>query len=172
MYSLNGGAPQASGNFTNVNGALNIVGVIDANLCIDTLHIDVPQPVQTTFLDTNVVDVNCFGGSDGSIDLIVTGTAGPWTYHWNTGQPTQDISGLIAGTYLVTVTDNIGCTAVGITSILIAQPTDLVLTQVTQNVSCFGGSDACITVTPSGSVPAYQYFWSTGGNTSQICNLP
>ena len=171
LYSLNGGTPQASGNFTNVNGALNIVGVIDANLCIDTLHINVPQPLQTTFLDTAVIDVTCFGGNDGSIDLTVTGTSGPWTYLWSNGFTTQDISNLTVGVYKVTVSDNIGCTAVGIDSIVIAQPADLALTQVTQNVSCFGGNNGSITVTAIGGVPTYVYAWSSGQNTAQISNL-
>ena len=170
-YSLNGGSAQASGNFVNVNGAFNVVSVIDANLCIDTLQIDVPQPIQTTFLDTNVVDVSCFGGNNGSIDLIVTGTAGPWTYHWSGGQITQDISGLSAGTYQVTVSDNIGCSAVGIDFIAVAQPADLALSQVTKNVSCFGGNDGSITLTATGGTPAYVYAWSIAGSTSQINNL-
>ena len=171
LYSLNGGTPQASGNFTNVNGALNVVAVVDANMCIDTLHINVPQPPQTIFLDTAVVDVNCFGGNNGSIDLTVTGTTGPWTFVWNTGPTSEDLAGLIAGIYQVTVTDNLGCTGTGIDSIVIAQPAVLALTQVTQNVSCFGGSNASITVTATGGVPAYVYAWSSGQNTAQISNL-
>jgi gliding motility-associated-like protein len=170
-YSLDAGTPQLTGVFTNIRGGLHIVAVVDANQCIDTLQINVPQPPQTTFLDSTVIDVNCFGGSDGSIDLIVTGTGGPWTYQWSNGPTTQDISGLSSGYYEVTVREANNCSAVGIDSIFVGQPTDLTLTQVTQNVSCFGGSDGCIAVTATGSVPAYQYVWSNGGNTAQICNL-
>ncbi|HLP21319.1 MAG TPA: SprB repeat-containing protein, partial [Chitinophagales bacterium] len=43
-YSLDFGTPQLLGTFTGVTGGTRIVGVIDANLCIDTLHIDVPMP--------------------------------------------------------------------------------------------------------------------------------
>ncbi len=170
-YTINGSSPQATGVFTGVSGAANIVAVIDANLCIDTLHINVPQPIQTTFLDTSVIDANCFGGNDGSIDLTVSGTAGPWTITWNTGATTEDISSLVAGVYDVTVTDNIGCDAVGIDSIVITQPADLTLTQVTQNVSCFGGSDGSISVTATGGVPAYTYAWSGGQSSAQVSNL-
>lgn len=171
LYSVDLGAPQPSGVFTGVTGGTRIVGVIDANQCIDTLHINVPMPPQTTFLDTNVVDVNCYGGSDGSIDLIVTGTGGPWTYQWSNGQATQDLSNLATGYYEITVFEANNCAAVGVDSIFINQPTDLALTQVTQNVSCFGGADACIDVTATGSVAPYQYVWSQGGNTAQLCNL-
>ena len=171
LYSTDLGTPQPTGVFANLTGGLHIVGVIDANQCIDTLHIDVPQPPQTTFLDTTVTDVNCFGGSDGAIDLIVTGTGGPWTYLWSNGLTTQDISGLVTGYYEVTVREANNCSAVGVDSIFVGQPTDLVLSEVTQNVNCFGGNDGCITVTATGGVPAYQYIWSNGGNTAQVCNL-
>lgn len=170
-YSLDGGAPQANGVFTGVSGGNHIAAVIDANLCIDTLQINVPSPPQTTFLDTAVVDVNCFGGSDGSIDLIVTGTGGPWTYQWSNSATTQDISGLATGYYQVTVREANNCSAVGIDSIFIAQPTDLALSQTTQNVSCFGGADGCINITATGGTPAYQYVWSNGSAVAQNCNL-
>src|SRR5690606_35485536 len=61
-------------------------------------------------------DVSCFGLANGTIDLTVTGGSTPYTYAWTTNNgsglnPTsQDQSGLTAGTYNVTVTDNKGCT--------------------------------------------------------------
>jgi gliding motility-associated-like protein len=172
MYVLDvQGTPQASGTFANIDGGSHIVAVVDAHQCIDTLHIDVPMPPQTTFLDTTVVDVTCFGGNDGSIDLIVTGTGGPWTYSWSGGQTTQDLSGLVSGYYEVTVLENNNCSAAGLDSIFVAEPTDLVLSQLTQNVSCFGGNDACITITATGSVPPYQYSWSVPGTNAQLCGL-
>jgi hypothetical protein len=55
--------------------------------------------------------------SDGSIDLTVTGGTPAYTYAWTTvggaglTPTTQDQTGLISGTYNVTVTDSDGCTA-------------------------------------------------------------
>ncbi|MBX7109787.1 MAG: gliding motility-associated C-terminal domain-containing protein [Chitinophagales bacterium] len=56
-------------------------------------------------------DVTCHGGSDGSINLFVSGTAAPFTYSWNTVPPqtTVNATNLDSGTYVCTVTDINGC---------------------------------------------------------------
>ena len=67
--------------------------------------------------------MSCNGGSDGSIDLTVTGGTTPYTYAWTgTGviAANQDQTGLAAGTYNVTVTDAEGCTSVE--SVTITEP--------------------------------------------------
>ena len=53
--------------------------------------------------------MDCFGDSDGSIDILVSGGAGGYIYLWSTGATTQNIDGLTAGTYSVTVTDSENC---------------------------------------------------------------
>ena len=61
-------------------------------------------------LSSSVTDATCNGGSDGSIDLTATGGSGSYRYSWDNGSILEDLSGLSAGTYVVTVTDSWGCT--------------------------------------------------------------
>ncbi len=81
------------------------------------------SPVSTLELSSSDLDssytqenVTCYGDSDGSIDLTVTDGASPYTYLWTTGDGSgldddaADQTGLTAGTYNVTVTDDNGCT--------------------------------------------------------------
>jgi hypothetical protein len=72
----------------------------------------VPVVVPFMSLTTVVTDVSCRGENDGAIDLSVNNGAAPYTYLWDNGATTEDISGLISATYQVTVTDQFGYTAV------------------------------------------------------------
>ncbi|PSR03797.1 MAG: hypothetical protein BRD50_05205 [Bacteroidetes bacterium SW_11_45_7] len=56
-------------------------------------------------IDETVQDATCAGSSDGSIDISVSGGVKPYTYSWSNGAATEDITGVSAGSYSVTVTD-------------------------------------------------------------------
>ena len=60
-------------------------------------------------LSASVTNAICDGGSDGSIDLTASGVSGSYTYSWDNGSTSEDLTGLSAGTYVVTVTDSWGC---------------------------------------------------------------
>ena len=68
------------------------------------------------FDNETIVPISCYGDSDGSITLNVSGGTGSFTYQWDTtvsvpnGSTNSFITGLQEGTYTVTITDNSGCT--------------------------------------------------------------
>jgi len=104
----------ASGNYQ--------VTITDARNCTFIATITLSN-VATMVLTTNVTPPTCPPGSNaplgtnGVIDLVVSGGTAPFTYAWTTPNGTglvptaQDQSGLSTGTYNVTVTDAVGCTA-------------------------------------------------------------
>ncbi|MFH0893850.1 MAG: T9SS type A sorting domain-containing protein, partial [Bacteroidota bacterium] len=144
------------------------VTVTDANGCSNTGSATVAQPTQI-FLSTVVTNVACFGGNNGAVNLIVAGGVSPYTYLWTGGLLTEDISGLTAGTYNVTVTDNNGCTATS--SATVAQPTQIFLSTVVTNVACFGGNNGAVNLVVAGGVGPYTYLWTGGLLTEDISGL-
>ncbi|MBK9464979.1 MAG: DUF4082 domain-containing protein [Chitinophagaceae bacterium] len=102
------------------------------------------------------VNVLCNGGSNGSIDLSVTGGSGSYTYLWSNGAITQDISGLTPGTYTVIITASNGCTPTGTTSFTITEPAALVAAASHTNVLCNGDNSGTATITATGGTAPYS----------------
>ncbi len=65
------------------------------------------------------------GGYNGTIDLTVISGLSPWTYRWNTGDVTEDLTGLQAGTYEVQVTDSAGCSATATAEVKASEATGI-----------------------------------------------
>lgn len=144
------------------------VTVTDANGCIATDNVTIAQPAALTTSITET-PVSCNGGTNGSANLTVTGGVSPYTYSWNSGPTTQDISGLSAQTYTVTITDFNSCTVTD--NITISQPTAISSSIVAANVNCNGGNDGSADLTPSGGTAPYNYLWSTSATTQDISGL-
>ncbi|MFN5844229.1 MAG: beta strand repeat-containing protein, partial [Flavobacteriia bacterium] len=123
-----------------------------------------------SFTSTNV---SCFGGNNGSIDLTVTGGFG-YTYSW-TGpggftSTSQDLTGLTAGTYLVTVTDANGCSTTA--SVTITQPAAALAASTTQtNVLCNGNTTGAIDLTVTGGTAPYSYSWSNSATSQDLSSI-
>ena len=104
----------------------------------------------------------------------LTGGQGNVTYMWSNGGTTSMISGLIAGTYGVTVMDDIlaGCEAIG--SVTVSEPPAGCLIAVTAtgtNVTSNGGSDGSASSSISGELGNITYAWSNGETTAAIVNI-
>ncbi len=121
-----------------------------------------------SFITTSV---SCFGGSDGSVTVSVTGTTPPYLYSWNTVpiQTAATATNLPLGTYSVTIKNGIGCTSTN--SVSIAQPLPLALASSVIQVKCPGGNNGSIALTPTGGTSPYTYSWNNSSTTSSISGL-
>lgn len=142
------------------------VTVTDANLCTETIEVEVTEPTAlTTLVFGN--DVLCFGDANGSSTVIPEGGILDYTFLWSDGsnQNIATADGLVAQTpYFVTVTDGNGCTTVD--SIIIGSPDELTISVIVDDVECYEGSSGSATATVGGGAGNYTYLWSDGNTQS------
>ncbi len=116
----------------------------------------------------SIVDANCYGSTDGSISVDVSGGATPYDYLWSNGETTQDISNVPAGIYELIVEDEQGCQA--IESFEIDQPSPIDINLGITEANC-GAADGAVIADVSGGIDPYSYAWSTGDTDDEISGL-
>lgn len=139
---------------TGLAAGMYYINVTDVNGC----QAIKPATIASTGLTLAATTVNagCPGASTGSINLTATSTAGIQSIAWSNGATTEDISGLPAGSYEVTVTANDGCVSTATFSI--TSPAPLTFTASTTSANC-GSSDGSATCNVSGGTAPYDYQW-------------
>jgi gliding motility-associated-like protein len=171
------GFSSANQNLSGLVAGTYQVRVTDVNGCMLT---GVPQTITepSVLSITNQVKVDnvCFQGNTGSNSITVSGGTAPYRYAW-TGpdgfsSANQDLSGLVAGTYQVRVTDVNGCVLTGVPQ-TITEPSVLSITnQVKVDNVCFQGNTGSISISVSGATAPYTYAWTgPNGFTSANQNL-
>jgi gliding motility-associated-like protein len=151
----------AAGNYT--------VSVRDANNCLSLASVIISQPATSLNASiTNVQNVKCKTNATGSATVVANGGSGSYSYLWNS-TPTQSTSianGLVAGNYTVTVTDNNGCIIPVTKTITITEPAAILNATSSSplfngsNISCFGGNNGSINLSPTGGTSAYSFSWN------------
>lgn len=164
-------------NWTTGDTTQDVSGLIPGNYgvtvtdkfgCTDTATYTITSPPAATNI-ASIDSVSCNGGSDGSIALTTTGAA-PFTYLWApTGDTTANISGLIAGEYLVTTTNNNGCTSIDTFTVL--QPALLTITTDTIIAANCNTADGAAFISVFGGTSPYTYFWSNTATSQDIINV-
>ncbi|MFB9098324.1 T9SS type A sorting domain-containing protein [Flavobacterium jumunjinense] len=177
--SASGGTAPYTYAWSNAATTASITGIVagtytctitDANGCTKIQSATITQP--TALVASAITDNNasCNGGSNGGATASATGGTAPYTYAWGNGATTASITGVIAGTYNVTITDDNGCTDMA--SITITEPTALVASAIVDNnASCNGGSNGGATASATGGTAPYTYAWSNGATTASITGI-
>ncbi|MCO6489804.1 MAG: hypothetical protein J5I98_15415 [Phaeodactylibacter sp.] len=116
----------------------------------------------------------CPDGSDGSIEIFVTGGTPPYTYFVigpaGTGPVPAVIMNPPPGTYEITVTDVNGCSVTEIIDYTIGNLLSLDI-EVTQQPDCPSSSNGILTAVASGGQGGYEYQWSTGSTGAMLAGL-
>ncbi|MFM2306829.1 MAG: hypothetical protein RLZZ367_1498, partial [Bacteroidota bacterium] len=167
-YTYNWNTGATTQDLSNLSGGNYCVTVTDNNGCTTSSCYLIVNP---SAISTNAVihNANCFGETNGSIDVITAGGTPNYTFEWNTSAVTEDISNLAAGTYSLTITDANGC--IKVETFEVTEPSPLFTSGFIKNVSCFGANDGCVDITAYGGTLPYTYTWSTGQSTEDICGL-
>jgi hypothetical protein len=143
------------------------VTVTDANGCQKIFTDSISQPdslLASIILEDSAL---CAGDSSGMAVAMATGGTTPYTYSWPAGFTASNdtLSGLPAGTYMVTITDDNGCMDSALATI--NQPAVLALTiDSTDDVTCEGGNDGFALISAAGGTTPYSYSWPNGGTNA------
>lgn len=108
------------------------------------------------------------GGSLGACNNSSAGVS-TVTYLWNNGDTTENISGLPAGTYTVTLTSTSGCTDTA--TYTITEPAALTATTMATDIACVGDTTGAIDLTITGGTTPYSFNWSNGDTTEDLSML-
>jgi len=175
--TISGGTPSYTYAWSNGVSTANLTGlcdgayigtVTDSHGCTASASISITEPTEL-IASSSVTDVSCFGENDGSATVSVTGGTPVYTYIWSNGGSASTESGLIAGSYVVTVIDSHACSDV--IGINVTSPTEIVVNLTHTDITCFSANDGTAAVSVTGGSPSYTYNWSVGGTGTSVSGL-
>lgn len=167
--------PSTDWVFGNLSAGIYELTVVDANGCTEQLNgVEITQPETGVTIsainmsDYNGFEISCFGAQDGQIEVILSGGSGDYLYEW-TGpngfsSSTSTVDNLGPGIYELIITDTNGC-EITTGELEITEPDPLTLNDDVSDyngfgISCFGGNDGFISLSPSGGTAEYTITWS------------
>lgn len=157
-----------SHTFCVYNNQLIVGGLFQSAGCVGAAHLaSYYEPPINLTLSVTGTKTDCLTNNTGKINLTAVGGTPPYSYLWNNGATTQDLLGLAAGTYNVTVTD-----ANAATAIISYTVTGNVLAIPAKPASITGAIKVCLgntyTYTTSTVANAGSYNWTVPANASIV----
>ena len=89
-----------------ITGRSDLINLISDDQKID---IDIGLSQECEYTASVTLTMPDCGMTNGSINVIVLGTSGPYEFAWSTGETGQEINGLDTGVYRLLITDVNGC---------------------------------------------------------------
>ncbi|MBI2271144.1 MAG: gliding motility-associated C-terminal domain-containing protein [Bacteroidetes bacterium] len=160
---------QTTSSATGLSTGTYTILVKEGGGCSDSFTVTVTQQTVAITATPLTTPSNC-GNNTGTINVTAGGGTLPYTYSWNPPAGTSaSASGLGAGSYTLTVTDNIGCEVTTVATI--SSINGPAITSVAPfDVLCNSGTDGSATVTITNGTAPYTYSWS-GGSAAVTSSL-
>ena len=169
-WSYNTNVIGTGSSISGLWGGVFNIELTDFNGCISGATVTINEPSLLSSQVINSSDASCNGVCDGWATVMVGGGVLPYSYLWTDGQTTSMAVGLCAGNHNVFVTDANACQS--ISTILINEPTAILISGSIIDVNCANGNDGAINTTVSGGTPFYLYSWNPNvGNNAVVTNL-
>lgn len=161
-YLWNTGSTNQS--LLNITANTYTVTVTDSNDATATATFELTEPPVLSVTPT-ASNVLCHGGSDGAVNLDITGGTGAYTISWNDDDTitTSSRTGLAQGEYFYTVSDTNSCNING--SVTINEPPLINIQSVEEQPTAAGATDGTITITVSDGTAPYTYQWTDTNGT-------
>ncbi len=156
-YTLDG-VPVSGSSVPNLSGGSHTIITKDANNCIKTDVVNVPQPTSPAFT-FSLTPPSCPTSSNGALSVTVANMEPPFNYTWNPNAiSNQTISNIPKGIYTVTVKDVKNCFATQTVNLL---PTSNIQTTVITKPETCSAVDGAATVQVSGGALPLTYSFNT-----------
>lgn len=162
-----GGALASSMNSNLKSGSYSVV-VTDARGCAASQSYVVSFHSRLTLTDS-VSMPSCATPLGGAVNLTVTGGIAPLTFLWSNGVSTENLSGVGAGNYSVTVSDSIGCARSLSFALFVSETLQIALDALVDE-TCFGDSTGSLSVSASGGIAPYNFQWGVGSAPTSSLN--
>lgn len=168
-YSYTWGPNQTSATLSNLAAGIYTVTIRDAANCITTTTGTVTNP-NAPSATASAQNPACAGNA-ATLTAQATGGQAPYTYTWNTVpvQYSQTALVSVSGTYIVNITDALGCTSAATATV--TMPSVLNAAATSTNVTCNGGNDGSATAVATGGTGSLTYSWSNGLTGQTITGL-
>ena len=152
-----------SSSFLNVGGGTYILTITDELDCSNDTTIIMTAP--NGFIPTvELTDVSCYGFSDGTIEVLVSGGSGEVTYFLNEENPTTEglFENLDIGNYTISGIDEAECPFSIEEPVTIEEPSPIVITElIATSPDCGGGNTATVSISIEGGTPQYLIGWNS-----------
>ena len=154
--------------FKNLKAGKYSVVVTDKHNCKLKKDIIIAEAKEALLIKIEKINIDCYNEKSGSIYITAQGGNPGYTYEWANGEHAQNLIGLGAGKYTVTVTDNNFCKRVKI--IELEQMSELKLkADITPTES--DKQTGTISINITGGAKPYSILWDEGQTMEKIINL-